>query len=72
MKAGRSITPAKGLLELRRQVGIVFQDPDNQLFCASVAGEISFGLYNLGLDEEEIRRRGGRGLPEALDRPVPG
>ena len=47
----------KGLLELRRQVGIVFQDPDNQLFCASVAGEISFGLYNLGLDEEEIRRR---------------
>ena len=42
----------KGLLELRRQVGIVFQDPDNQLFCASVAGEISFGLYNLGLDEE--------------------
>lgn len=47
----------KGLLELRRQVGIVFQDPDNQLFCASVAGEISFGLYNLGLDEEEVRRR---------------
>ena len=39
----------KGLLQLRRNVGIVFQDPDNQLFCASVAGEISFGLYNLGL-----------------------
>lgn len=47
----------KGLLELRRKVGIVFQDPDNQLFCASVAGEISFGLYNLGLPEEEIRQR---------------
>ena len=47
----------KGLISVRKQVGIVFQDPDNQLFCASVAGEISFGLYNLGLDEEEIRRR---------------
>ena len=47
----------KGLLELRRNVGIVFQEPDNQLFCASVAGEISFGLYNLGLDEETIRSR---------------
>ena len=47
----------KGLLQLRRNVGIVFQDPDNQLFCASVAGEISFGLYNLGLEEEEIRTR---------------
>lgn len=47
----------KGLLELRRRVGIVFQDPDDQLFCADVAGEISFGLYNLGLKEEEIRHR---------------
>ena len=44
-------------MQLRRNVGIVFQDPDNQLFCASVAGEISFGLYNLGLEEEEIRTR---------------
>ena len=47
----------KGLLQLRRNVGIVFQDPDNQLFCSSVAGEISFGLYNLGLEEEEICTR---------------
>ena len=47
----------KGLLQLHRNVGIVFQDPDNQLFCSSVAGEISFGLYNLGLEEEEIRTR---------------
>lgn len=45
----------KGLLDLRRKVGIVFQEPDNQLFCASVTGEISFGLYNLGMDEAEIR-----------------
>ena len=37
----------KGLLELRRRVGIVFQDPDDQLFCADVAGEISFGWKNV-------------------------
>lgn len=49
----------KGLLELRRRVGIVFQDPDNQLFCASVVGEISFGLFNLGLNESIVRQRVG-------------
>lgn len=47
----------KGLLELRRKVGIVFQEPDNQLFCSSVAGEISFGLYNLGLDDSIIKEK---------------
>lgn len=40
----------KGLLKLRSQVGIVFQDPDNQLFSASVYQEISFGILNLGYD----------------------
>lgn len=47
----------KGLLDLRRKVGIVFQDPDNQLFSASVMQEISFGVMNLGLAEEEARFR---------------
>jgi len=47
----------KGLLALRRRVGIVFQDPDQQLFSADVFGEISFGPLNLGLDEEAARRR---------------
>lgn len=46
----------KGLIRLRRNVGIVFQDPDNQLFSASVCQEISFGLLNLGVSEEETRR----------------
>lgn len=36
----------KGLLDLRGKVGIVFQDPDNQLFSASVTQEISFGALN--------------------------
>lgn len=47
----------KGLLELRKKIGIVFQDPDNQLFSASVMQEISFGVLNLGLAEEEARER---------------
>ena len=45
----------KGLLELRSKVGIVFQDPDNQLFSASVYQEISFGAFNIGMKEEEVR-----------------
>jgi cobalt/nickel transport system ATP-binding protein len=47
----------KGLQELRRRVGIVFQDPDNQLFSASVYQDISFGAVNMKLPETEIRRR---------------
>ena len=39
----------KGLLSLRSKVGVVFQDPDNQLFSANVLQEISFGPLNLGL-----------------------
>lgn len=61
----------KGLLELRRQVGIVFQDPDNQLFCASVAGKSPSGF----ITSVWMRRRSAVGWTqsaEALDRPVPG
>lgn len=50
-------TGRRDLLELRSRVGIVFQDPDNQLFSASVAQDISFGAFNMGLPEEEVRRR---------------
>lgn len=47
----------KGILEVRRRVGIVFQDPDDQLFSADVYRDISFGGVNLGLPEGEVRRR---------------
>lgn len=43
----------KDLLELRSKVGIVFQNPDTQLFCASVYQEISFGPLNLGIPEKK-------------------
>ncbi|MDD4377515.1 MAG: ABC transporter ATP-binding protein [Eubacteriales bacterium] len=46
----------KRLLDLRSKVGIVFQDPDNQLFSASVRQEISFGALNKGMSEEETHQ----------------
>ena len=53
----RAVYDRKGIREIRRQVGIVFQDPDDQLFSADVYRDISFGGVNLGLPEEEVRRR---------------
>ena len=47
----------KFLNKLYSQIGFVFQNPDEQLFAASVEQEISFGAVNLGLEEEEVRRR---------------
>ncbi|MHB8125698.1 MAG: energy-coupling factor ABC transporter ATP-binding protein [Desulfitobacteriaceae bacterium] len=47
----------KALIDLRKKVGIVFQDPDSQLFSASVWQDISFGPFNLGLSEEEVVQR---------------
>ena len=45
------------LNDLRRRAGLVFQDPDSQLFAASVRQDISFGPINPGLSEDEVRRR---------------
>lgn len=47
----------KGLLDLRRKVGIVFQEPDHQIFCADVQQDISFGVLNLGHTEAEARQK---------------
>jgi len=47
----------KGLTQLRSRVGIVFQDPDDQLFSASVTQDISFGPMNLKLPEDEVKKR---------------
>jgi cobalt/nickel transport system ATP-binding protein len=45
------------LLEIRRRVGIVFQDPDDQLFMPTVAQDVAFGPANLGLSSAEIEAR---------------
>ena len=47
----------KELQNLRKNIGIVFQDPDMQLFSSSVFQEISFGPLNLGLSEIQTRER---------------
>jgi cobalt/nickel transport system ATP-binding protein len=47
----------KSLFELRKSVGVVFQEPDNQLFAPTVYEELSFGPMNLGMPEDEVRAR---------------
>lgn len=42
---------------LRQRVGLVFQDPDMQLFCPTVADEVAFGPLQMGLSDEEVSRR---------------
>jgi cobalt/nickel transport system ATP-binding protein len=65
---------AKHLREIRRRVGIVFQDPDDQLFMPSVREDVAFGPRNLGLPPAEVETRVGRaleqvGLADLADRP---
>lgn len=45
------------LREIRRRVGVVFQDPEDQLFLTSIAQDVGFGPANLGLPAEEIAAR---------------
>jgi cobalt/nickel transport system ATP-binding protein len=63
------------LSEIRTKIGLVFQDPDDQLFSASVYQDVSFGPLNLGLSEREVRSRVGEALEsmrltELCDRPT--
>jgi cobalt/nickel transport system ATP-binding protein len=62
------------LLEVRRRVGIVFQDPDDQLFMPNVHDDVAFGPANLGLTGRSLERRVVRalervGMVEFMDRP---
>lgn len=43
--------------EIRRKVGIVFQNPDDQLFMPTVFDDVAFGPLNLGMDEASVRER---------------
>jgi cobalt/nickel transport system ATP-binding protein len=51
------------LTELRRRVGFVFQDPNDQLFAATVRQDVAFGPLNMGLSIEEVKGR----VSEALE-----
>ena len=45
------------MFDVRRKIGMVFQNPDNQLVATVVEEDVAFGPENLGLEREEIRRR---------------
>ncbi|KZL48523.1 cobalt ABC transporter ATP-binding protein [Nodularia spumigena CENA596] len=65
----------KYLLELRQKVGLIFQDPEQQLVASTVEEDISYGLCNLGLPTAEIQKRIEEalvefGLTELAQRPV--
>jgi len=64
-----------GMRKLRSRVGLVFQNPDSQLFSASVREDVSFGPMNLGLEEAVVRQRVEEallavGMSESADKPV--
>ena len=47
----------QSLLEVRQKVGVVFQNPDDQLFAPTVREDVAFGPMNLGLDLDEVDKR---------------
>lgn len=49
--------PERPIYEMATHVGLVFQNPENQLFALSVEKDVAFGLENLGIPREEIRKR---------------
>jgi cobalt/nickel transport system ATP-binding protein len=53
---GAAIT-AEHLENIRREVGLLFQDPDDQLFCPTVAEDVAFGPQQLGLDHATVTER---------------
>ena len=64
----------ENLQEIRRRVGIVFQDPDDQLFMGSVRDDVAFGPRNLGVRGAELDRRVMAaldmvGMADYVDRP---
>lgn len=64
---GKEITGQKmsesDIFEIRKNVGMVFQNPDNQIVATIVEEDVAFGPENLGIAPEEIRKR----VDEALD-----
>ncbi len=54
---GNPTTDASKIYDIRRNVGMVFQNPDNQMIASIVEDDIAFGPENLGIEREEIIRR---------------
>lgn len=65
----------KSLYKLRKEVGIVFQDPEKQIFYSKVYDDIAFALRNIGMDERTIKERINKALVdvnglEFINKPV--
>jgi cobalt/nickel transport system ATP-binding protein len=60
---GQSIV-AENLEAVRRQVGLLFQDPDDQLFCPTVQEDVAFGPQQLGLDDADVAARVKKSLAQ--------
>ncbi|MDR3263377.1 MAG: energy-coupling factor transporter ATPase [Clostridiales bacterium] len=54
---GRDTSDADNLFEIRKNVGMVFQNPDNQMVASIVEDDIAFGPENIGIEREEIIAR---------------
>lgn len=54
---GMDATDEKNLFEIRKNVGIVFQNPDNQTVASIVEDDVAFGPENVGISREEIGKR---------------
>ena len=54
---GMDTTDAKHLFEIRKNVGIVFQNPDNQMVASIVEDDVAFGPENVGIPREQIGER---------------
>jgi len=55
----------KDAAKVRQKVGLLFQDPDDQIFMPTVWEDVSFGPINMGLPEKEIRERVGKAMAMA-------
>ena len=56
LMTGEKVTESE-ILEARKKVGMVFQNPDNQIVATIVEEDVAFGCENLGVPSEEIRKR---------------
>ncbi len=54
---GYDASKEENLLPIRQRVGMVFQNPDNQIVATIVEEDVAFALENMGVEPEEIRRR---------------
>lgn len=52
----------KNLKEIRKKVGLVFQDPEDQLFSLNVFDDVAFGPINMGLSESEVKQHVAQAL----------